>query len=53
MKTTHGGLKISEADWNASAKHLEAALDKFKVDPKTKAEVMSFVGTLKKDIVEP
>ena len=52
MKTTHAGLGITEADWNAGANHLIAALDKYKVDEKSKAEVVAFVSTLKKDIVE-
>ena len=52
MKTTHGGLGITEADWNAGAEHLAAALDKNKVAKKEKAEVLSFVATLKSDIVE-
>jgi hemoglobin len=52
MKTTHAGLGITEADWNAGANHLIEALDKYKVDEKSKAEVVAFVSTLKKDIVE-
>lgn len=52
MKTTHGGLGITEADWDAAAKHLAASLDKFKVPEKEKGEILGFVTTLKKDIVE-
>lgn len=52
MKTTHGGLSITEAEWDAAAKHLAASLDKFKVPEKEKGEVLAFVTTLKKDIVE-
>ena len=52
MKTTHGGLGITEADWNAGVGHLSDSLDKFKVPKKEKGEVLAFVGTLKKDIVE-
>ena len=52
MKTTHGGLGITEADWDAASKHLAASLDKFKVPEKEKGEVLGFVTTLKKDIVE-
>ena len=52
MKTTHTGLGITEADWNAAAKHLVAALDKYKVPQAEKDELMAFVGTQKKDIVE-
>jgi hemoglobin len=52
MKTTHKGLGITEADWDASAKHLVASLDKFKVPEKEKNELLAFVTSLKKDIVE-
>ena len=52
MKTTHTGLGITEADWDAAAKHLVAALDKYKVPQAEKDELMAFVGTQKKDIVE-
>jgi hemoglobin len=52
MKTTHGGLGITEAQWDAAAKHLVASFDKFKVPEKEKGELLAFVTTLKKDIVE-
>jgi len=52
MKTSHKGLGITEAQWDASAKHLVETLDKFKVPAKEKDEVLAFVSTLKKDIVE-
>jgi len=52
MKDTHAGLGITEKEWDAGAKHLLATLDKFKVPQKEKDEVMAFVATLKKDIVE-
>jgi len=52
MKTSHVGLGITSAEWDAAAKHLIASLDKFKVPEKEKGEVLAFVGSLKKDIVE-
>jgi hemoglobin len=52
MKMTHSGLGITNAEWDAAAKHLTASLDKFKVPEKEKGEVLSFVTSLKKDIVE-
>ena len=52
MKTTHEGLGITNAEWDAAAKHLAASLDKFKVPEKEKGEVLAFVTSLKKDIVE-
>lgn len=52
MKTTHAGLGITEAQWDAAAKHLVASFDKFKVPEKEKGELLAFVTSLKKDIVE-
>jgi hemoglobin len=52
MKTTHKGLGITEADWDAAAKHLVEALDKYKVPEAEKNELLAFVVTQKKDIVE-
>jgi hemoglobin len=52
MKTSHKGMGITEADWNASVKDLIATLDKFKVPEREKNEVLGAVSSLKKDIVE-
>jgi len=52
MKDSHAGLGISEAEWNAAAKHLVATLDKFKVGAEEKKELLDFVTSLKGDIVE-
>jgi hemoglobin len=52
MKTTHGGLRITEADWDTAVKHLTTSIDKFKVPNKEKGELLAFVASLKKDIVE-
>ena len=52
MKTSHSGLGITNAQWDAAAKHLGASLDKFNVPEKEKGEVLGFVTSLKKDIVE-
>ena len=52
MKTSHHGLGITSDDWDASAKHLVESLDKFKVPETEKNELLAFVTTLKKDIVD-
>ena len=52
MKTTHHGLGITSDDWDAAANHLVETLDKFKVPAAEKGELLAFVGTLKKDIVD-
>jgi hemoglobin len=52
MKTSHHGLGITSADWDASAKHLVESLDYFKVPTAEKDELLAFVSSLKKDIVD-
>jgi hemoglobin len=52
MKTTHHGLGITGDDWDAAANHLVETLDKFKVGKAEKDDLLAFVGTLKKDIVD-
>src|ERR671924_1530048 len=41
MKAVHTGLGITEADWQATVKHLVATLDKFKVPEKEKNELLA------------
>lgn len=52
MKDSHAGLGISEAEWDAGAKHLVASLDKFKVPEQEKKDLLAFVNSVKADIVE-
>jgi hemoglobin len=52
MKTSHKGMKISEADWSALLGHLQATLDAFKVPQVERDEVVAFVQSTKADIVE-
>jgi hemoglobin len=52
MKVSHKGMKINEADWTAFMGHVNATLDVFKLPPTERGEVVGFVQSLKKDIVE-
>jgi len=52
MKTAHKGLGLTQADWDAAARHLVESLDKLKVPKAEKDELLAFVASLKKDIVE-
>lgn len=52
MKASHEGIGITDAEWDAAAKHLVASLDKFKVPAKEKDDLLKFVNSLKKDIVD-
>ena len=51
MKTAHAGINITEQDWQASVKDLQATLDKFKVPERERSEVLTLVSSLKGDIV--
>jgi hemoglobin len=52
MKQAHTGMKITDAEFDALAADLAASLDKFKVPAKEKKELLTIVGTTRKDIVE-
>ena len=52
MKDSHAGLGITEAEWDAAAKHLVATLDKFKVGEPEKKDLLASVTSLKADIVD-
>jgi hemoglobin len=52
MKTTHAGMKITTADFNALVEDLVASLNTFKVPEAEKKELLGILGPMKKDIVE-
>jgi len=52
MLLSHRGMKISESDWNVFLGHAAATLAKFKVPEPEQRDVVAFVQSLKKDIVE-
>lgn len=52
MKLSHVGMKIDEQDWSSLMTHLNATLDKFKVPAKERQDVVAFIESTKKDIVE-
>jgi hemoglobin len=51
MKTVHKGMNITEAEWNATVENLVKALDKNKVGPAEKNELLGALGPMKPDIV--
>jgi hemoglobin len=51
-KTAHGGLNITQGDFNVVAGHLQATLKKFKVPERETKELFAIVATLQPDIVE-
>jgi hemoglobin len=52
MKLSHRGMAISESDWNMFLSHAAATLAKFNVPEAEQRDVVAFVQSLKKDIVE-
>ena len=52
MVLTHRGMRINESDWNILLGHAAATLAKFQVPEAEKREVVAFVQSLKKEIVE-
>ena len=52
MKTTHKGMKVTDAAFGALVEDLVAALDTFNVPAKEKGELLGILGPMKSDIVE-
>jgi len=51
MKTAHRGLKITEAEWDATVENLRRALDKHRVAPADQEELLALLAPMKADIV--
>ena len=52
MKTSHQGMRISEADWSVFLGHLHATVEVFKVPQAERDELVALVQSTKKDMVE-
>lgn len=52
MKTSHGGLGITTAEWEASIRHAAAALDHFTIPAQEKKEFVALLERYRNDIVE-
>jgi hemoglobin len=52
MKTTHKGMKVTTAAFNALVEDLVSALDTFNVPKKEKDELIGILAPMKGDIVE-
>jgi hemoglobin len=52
MKSTHAGLGISMADFNALVEDLSKSLDVFMVPAQEKGELLAALAPLSSDIVE-
>jgi len=51
MKTAHRGMKITEAEWDATVEDLVKAMDKKGVPKKEQQELLGLLAPMKKDIV--
>ena len=52
MKLSHKGMKIDESDWGAFLQHAGATLEALRVPKQECDEIVTFVLSLKSDIVE-
>jgi hemoglobin len=52
MKTSHKGMKISEANWSSFLTHLHATLQAFQVPQSARDDLVAFVESTKMDMVE-
>jgi hemoglobin len=52
MKDAHKGMKITEAEWNATVSALKAALDENKVGDNEQNDLIAAIAPMKDDIVE-
>ena len=52
MKDAHKGMKITEAEWNATVSALKAALDENKVGENEQNDLIAAIAPMKDDIVE-
>ncbi len=52
MKLSHVGMRISDADWAAFIRHLEATLDKFSLPDAERRDVLAFIDSTRAEIVE-
>jgi hemoglobin len=53
MKESHQHLNITQAQWDAMVADFKTTLDKFKVPQAEQQELITIVGSTKKDIVRP
>jgi len=52
MALCHRGMRISESDWNVFLGHAASTLANFQVPEAERRDVVAFVQSLKKEIVE-
>jgi hemoglobin len=53
MKEAHKGMKITNAEWDATLSALKAALDENEVGEDEQSDLISILAPMKEDIVDP
>lgn len=51
MKSTHAGMNLTDAEFDALAEDAIAALDHFKVPKRESSEVINMLASLRGDVV--
>ncbi|MBI3827795.1 MAG: group 1 truncated hemoglobin [Candidatus Rokubacteria bacterium] len=51
MKAAHTGMKITEAEWNATVENLNTAFDQAKVGERERKDLVAAIAPMKGDIV--
>lgn len=52
MPTSHRGMGITKSDWNLFLTYLGQTFDRFAVPERERGEVLAFIHSLERDIVE-
>jgi hemoglobin len=52
MKREHEGLGITAGEWATFMRHTEAMVDRRVLEPRERGEVLAFVASLERDVVE-
>jgi hemoglobin len=53
MKEAHKGMKITNAEWDATLSALKAALDEHEVGENEQSDLIALLAPMKEDIVDP
>lgn len=51
-RLSHIGMGITESDWTITMKHIKATLTKFEVPQRERGEVIAFIESTKREIVD-
>jgi hemoglobin len=52
MLTTHRGMGITANDWSRFLDHLNQTLDRFEVGPRERDDVLTFIDSMRSEIID-